>query len=404
MKPRFLQIHTLTSYPAALLNRDEVGAAKSVPFGGFPRTRVSSQCLKRSWRTAQGEWSIAALGVPLAVRSRRIFSERIGGDLVREGVSPAVAAAVLRPLMGQILQGGDKASAGEDDEPPVKAKRGASAAQTAADDPLKSLETGQVIVLGEPEIAFITAAALSIIRSPEGLDDPTKAAAAYVKGHRENVTALARASGIDGALFGRMVTSDLFARSDAAIHVAHSLTVHSAETEPEYFTAVDDLVEQAGKGGSGLIGQSELTSGTFYGYVVVDVPLLVSNLSGDSVLAATIVENLIRIIVSQTPGAKLGSTAPYAYAGTVLIEAGERQPRTLANAFLKPVRAQGDMGAAAATALAQYLSRFETMYGAHENRFLASLEDLDIAGAEKGSMGELAAWSAACVADFAAAV
>ena len=48
--PRFLQIHSLHSYPAALLNRDDSGLAKRMPFGGAVRTRISSQCLKRHWR------------------------------------------------------------------------------------------------------------------------------------------------------------------------------------------------------------------------------------------------------------------------------------------------------------------------------------------------------------------
>jgi hypothetical protein len=49
---RFLQIHTLASYPATLLNRDDSGLAKRLPFGDATRTRISSQCLKRHWRTA----------------------------------------------------------------------------------------------------------------------------------------------------------------------------------------------------------------------------------------------------------------------------------------------------------------------------------------------------------------
>ena len=36
--PRFLQIHTLHSYPAALLNRDDSGLAKRMPFGDAVRT------------------------------------------------------------------------------------------------------------------------------------------------------------------------------------------------------------------------------------------------------------------------------------------------------------------------------------------------------------------------------
>ena len=56
--PRFLQIHTLHSYPAALLNRDFSGLAKRMTYGGATRTRISSQCLKRHWRTVQDEFSI----------------------------------------------------------------------------------------------------------------------------------------------------------------------------------------------------------------------------------------------------------------------------------------------------------------------------------------------------------
>ena len=59
--PRFLQIHTLHSYPAALLNRDDSGLAKRLSFGGSVRTRVSSQCLKRHWRTADDDFALSAI-------------------------------------------------------------------------------------------------------------------------------------------------------------------------------------------------------------------------------------------------------------------------------------------------------------------------------------------------------
>jgi len=41
--PRFVQIHSLIAYSAALLNRDDSGLAKRLPFGGAMRTRISSQ-------------------------------------------------------------------------------------------------------------------------------------------------------------------------------------------------------------------------------------------------------------------------------------------------------------------------------------------------------------------------
>ena len=74
---RFIQIHWLTSYPGALLNRDDAGLGKRLPFGGTTRGRVSSQSLKRHWRlagrrlpSAAGRFTggFANLSIPLAGR------------------------------------------------------------------------------------------------------------------------------------------------------------------------------------------------------------------------------------------------------------------------------------------------------------------------------------------------
>ena len=89
--------------------------------------------------------------------------------------------------------------------------------------------------------------------------------------------------GIVAALFGRMVTSDPAANVEAPIHVAHAFTVHAEETEGDYFTALDDL--DAGNG-TATIQDTELTSGIFYGYSVVDIEQLVSNV-GDASLAGS---------------------------------------------------------------------------------------------------------------------
>ena len=76
--PRFLQIHTLHSYPAALLNRDFSGLAKRMPFGGATRTRISSQCLKRHWRVAQDQFAIHSIpGAAAAVRSRNVVERKV---------------------------------------------------------------------------------------------------------------------------------------------------------------------------------------------------------------------------------------------------------------------------------------------------------------------------------------
>ena len=49
----FIQLHFLTAFPAANLNRDDTGAPKTVMFGGATRLRISSQSLKRAWRISE---------------------------------------------------------------------------------------------------------------------------------------------------------------------------------------------------------------------------------------------------------------------------------------------------------------------------------------------------------------
>src|SRR5690606_12380882 len=211
--------------------------------------------------------------------------------------------------------------------------------------------------------------------------------------------------GLDAALFGRMVTSDILARRDAAVHVAHAMTVHAESSESDYFSAVDDLVRADAELGSGHIGSTELTSGLFYGYLVVDVPLLLSNLSGGKAdkadeqtkeVAAKVLRNLVHLVATVSPGAKLGSTAPYAYAHWVMVEAGKSQPRTLANAFLKAVSERPDLLDNTYQALATYLDGLDKMYGKSTERVFAAIGGsvLEPYMDRKASLAEVASWAA----------
>ena len=193
------------------------------------------------------------------------------------------------------------------------------------------------------------------------------------------------------------------ANIEAAVHVAHAFTVHREESESDYFSVVDDLQREDEDAGAAHIGDVELTAGLFYGYVVVDVPGLVSNLEGspsadwdnaERALAAKVVENLIHLIATVSPGAKLGSTAPYGYADLMLIEAGSRQPRSLANAFRSPTSAQVP---AATSSLSDHLRRLDSAYGLREGRRFMSVEDCDIPNTERLNLDHIAEWAAESV-------
>jgi len=394
-EPRFVQIHTLTAYPGSLLNRDDVGLAKRVPFGGHSRIRVSSQCLKRHWRTAEGAWALKNLGVPMTVRSREIFELKIAQPLIRDGLDAGVVRAVVKALQAVFLGKSKKKDTAE---------KAAGEGKKEKKDDQGDLKTAQVIALGQPEIDYLKKVA-ERIASETKVADAAKAVDALDKELRENLKAMRKATaGLDGAMFGRMVTSDILARTDAAVHVAHAFSVHAEEAENDYFTAVDDLVRERDELGSGHLGDAELTSGVFYGYVVVDVPQLVGNLEGversewttaDRTLAGRAVENLLHLIATVSPGAKRGSTAPYAYAQLMLVELGDRQPRSLANAFLRPVELDGRPGVlcAAVKAMGRHLADFDGMYGAAEERRICAMTDVtDIAVGKAASLDELAKW------------
>ena len=85
-EPVFIQIHTLHSYPAALLNRDDDGRAKRMIYGDTVRLRISSQCLKRHWRTAKDKFSMHNMeGATSAVRSRNIIERKVMPSLRETG-------------------------------------------------------------------------------------------------------------------------------------------------------------------------------------------------------------------------------------------------------------------------------------------------------------------------------
>lgn len=364
-EPRFLQIHTLTSYTAALLNRDDSGLAKRLPYGGAMRTRVSSQCLKRHWRMAEDPHALHAIdGADAAFRSRELVTRKVLGGL---DASPEVIAAIEPAFQKAVY--GDKGTS--------KAAR-------------------QTLLFGEREIAWLRGEAQRVVQEAGGDAATAKVASEeWAKTFKANIKAMregaALPGGLTAALFGRMVTSDTAANITAPVHVAHAFTVHGEESESDYFTAVDDLSED--EPGADTIQETELTSGLFYGYVVVDLPGLMKNLGPAApTLAGKVLHNLVHLIAEVSPGAKLGSTAPYGRAGLMLLEAGDRQPRSLAEAFQTPV--SPGMGAAT-EALSAHLAALDAAYATGEERRVLTLRNAPVPGAEPGSLKMLASWAAA---------
>ena len=382
--PRFIQIHTLHNYPAALLNRDDAGLAKRLPYGNAIRTRISSQCLKRHWRVADDVFSFSSLGVPMAIRSREL-PRQMRDMMIEQGMNEALAQAAIEGMRNAgFLDKAGKSPQGEE-----------------------ALSTGQAVLLGKAERDYLISKCVAFGQEHIEAKSLKEAIAAWLKekDEKKNIEAMKLGSGLESALFGRMVTSDVLTSRDAAVYVAHAFTVHEAQVENDYFTVVDDLLRESGELGSAGIFDTELASGLYYGYVVVDVPQLVANLEGVKIedcfkvgpaqreLAARVVHNLLHLIATVSPGAKRGSTAPFEWAKLMLVEAGDWQPRSLAGAFQNALNTDGDkIRERAVGQLAEELQRLDAAYVAPSERRFLSVDDCKLPSAERLTLSSLTQW------------
>lgn len=392
--PRFIQIHTLHNYPAALLNRDDAGLAKRLPYGDKVRTRISSQCLKRHWRVAEDAHSLASLGVPMAIRSRG-FAEKILNTLIEKGVAESVATSIAAAIRDAFKK--DLKKLIKDAKSPKKGKGKKTdddAEEVDGELSTENADQKQAILLGVSEFSYLTKLAEEVAQRVTQPAEARLAMLERLQAEQENLKAMEHGSGLESALFGRMVTSDVLTSRDAAVYVAHAFTVHEAQVENDYFTVVDDLLRDAGEQGSAGIFDTELASGLYYGYVVVDVQQLLANLGGeDRELAGQIVHHLLHLIATVSPGAKRGSTAPFEWAKFMLVEAGDWQPRSLAGAFQNALDTRGaKIRERAVEQLSGELQRLDAAYGAPCERRFLSVDDVQVPGAQRMPLAALTQW------------
>ncbi len=318
---RFLQLHLLTFYPPSNLNRDDTGRPKTATMGGAQRLRISSQALKRAWRTSDG--FAAALAGHRGQRTQRMGREMVG-HLITKGVAEDKAIAVTREIMPLF----GKVNDAKDDHP---------------------VDTAQLAFISTEErtAAFALAERLAAGEKLDPKKEPVL----------QNTDTAA-----DIAMFGRMLADAPDFNREAAVQVAHAVTTHRATVEDDFYTAVDDLKTPAEDAGAGFVGELGFGSGVFYLYLCVDLALLKDNLGGNTDLAATALTALAEAAATVSPSGKQNSFAARARAQYMLAERGDAQPRTLASAFARPVEG-ADLVAASVAALAGHRKALADAYG-----------------------------------------
>lgn len=323
---RFVQLHLLTSYPPANLNRDDLGRPKTAMMGGEPRLRVSSQSLKRAWRTS--EVFADSLKGHIGTRTKEMGIQ-VFNQLREKGIAKKDAMEWTKLIAEQF---GKLKKANKDNE-------------------LQELEIEQLAHFSPEERQLIDDLVVTIAERKTKPEDSELALL------RKKHTAA------DIALFGRMLASSPAFNTEAAAQVAHAISVHSVVVEDDFFTAVDDLNSGEDDSGASHLGETEFAAGLFYLYLCIDKDLLVKNLSGDEALVNKTLEALIESTATVSPSGKQNSFASRVRASYILCETGKQQPRSLSVAYLKSVRG-GDMLSSAIKQLETTVENMDKVYGA----------------------------------------
>jgi len=319
----FLQLHLLTAYGPSNLNRDDTGRPKSVVFGGAARLRVSSQSLKRAWRTS--DIFAEQLNGHLAERTQRLGKDVLD-RLINGGMDEDKALKTARNIAG--VFGKIK---GEKDEHPTFIEQ---LAFVSPEEREKAFEMADKAIAGE-----------EIEPKADDLLDKADSAA-------------------DIAMFGRMLADSPKFNREAAVQVAHAITTHHSVAEDDYYTAVDDLKsrDEPDDAGAGFVGVQEFGAGVFYLYICVDRDLLLKNLDGSQAIRDASLAALVEAAATVAPRGKQASFASRARALYALGEKSSAQPRSLAAAFLKPV-SDKDQGGKSIEALEEFRDRLDNAYG-----------------------------------------
>lgn len=340
---RFIQLHLLTSYPPANLNRDDLGRPKTAKMGGVDRLRVSSQSLKRAWRTS--DIFQHAMAGNIGTRTKEM-GLRMYGSLKKEGVGHKEAVEWTKPIAGVF---------GKLKELSKKEKEGLK--DLSEEERIKK----ELVELEIEQLAFFDT------EEEKAITTLTDAVADRRKGPTNGELELLRQKmhAVDISLFGRMLASTPGYNVEASCQVAHAISVHPVVIEDDYFTAVDDLNEGSKDSGAAHIGETGFAAGLFYSYICLNRELLEKNLGGDESLAQRAIRALTEASVKVAPEGKQNSFGSRAYASYVLAEKGDQQPRSLSVAFLKPITTHDsdDYGTAAVQALIRHQTNMDRVYG-----------------------------------------
>lgn len=285
---RRLEFHILQSFPVSCLNRDDMGAPKSVEIGGINRARVSSQCWKRAVRMQMHE-----LGYPIAKRTKLIV-KTIADECIALGATQEQANVC-----------------------------GECTAQAFT----KTVKDGI-----SDTLFFISDSEAKGIAEAFKANNFEKMSDKEIQKITKN-TINAAHDGVDIALFGRMVANAADMNVEAAVSFAHAISIHEVNPEIDFFTAVDDCKAED-ESGSAHMGSLEYNSATYYRYISLDLGQLAQTMKTEEIAdAVKIFTSALFFAVPAARQATMAAATPWDYA-IITLRKGQRMQLS----FTTPVK------------------------------------------------------------------
>lgn len=315
-----IEVHAIQNHSPANLNRDDLGAPKTCYFGGVMRSRISSQCIKRSIRTSEQ------------------FKMLCGGIRTRQ----------LARLIAEKLP----------DKPDVK-KRAAKILEKCGIASKDENKSDMLVYTTKEAIAKIA----GLLQEYGGDGDELAERCGRL------IASLVAVP--DMALAGRMLETGKLADTtvEASLQVAHAISTHEARSEVDYYVAADDI--PGDDAGAGYVDEAMFASACFYKYFSIHWETLLGNLQGFSGnkehLAAHTVGAFLRGAALTNPTGKQNSFAAHNPPDGIIVEVKKSRctPISYANAFASPVPSKGprDVVSQSIAQLAQYVHDLDTGYG-----------------------------------------
>jgi CRISPR system Cascade subunit CasC len=367
----FVNFHILISHSPSCLNRDDMNMQKTAVFGGVRRVRISSQSLKRAIRTSD----YYKASFDRSTRTRFLV-ERMTNEALSSAKDEAEKKNIETTALyiAALIEGKTK---------PEDIKK------------YKRADSGriehQVMPFHSTEIKGIKSIFANALAKPanDKIDFIKSEIKTFEEQEKSKIT-------LDVALSGRMAPSEILYDMDGALAVAHVITTHAVDGDIDWFTAVDDLVADAGEVGAGHLNTQEFSAGVFYRYASLNIQQLQENLGGASrERALEIAKHVLHLLATVVPSAKQQTFAAHNPADFALVSFAD-QPISLANAFEAPIKNGRNSGflQPSMERLTEYWETINSKYGLHEQAAAFSLREIDLPRALKScaTLPDLETW------------